>query len=305
MAEHEDLYQILQVHQSAQPEVIQAAYRRLAQLYHPDVNPSPDATKRMSEINSAYEVLSDPAKRRAYDRRRSARKEASSTYRSTRSNTESPEQANCFSMGSTKLRVLEIQGPPEEVSIERWLNEETWHYAQYDEVTFDMATSRVHGWDNSSTTLKVNLVAGSATAPRPYVELGDHKDQVIRLHGTPTRISVDQRFDLETWEFDAGTVDFSHSVGTVQDWYSFFGELKVRDDEDDEDEEHIPNYSEQRRGYSRSFARATVGEPKTKRGIAETIGGAIGTALALLMALWILGSLAIAIIAIVWSIFVR
>ena len=40
MPESEDLYEILQVHPSAHPEVIQAAYRRLALLYHPDHNPS-------------------------------------------------------------------------------------------------------------------------------------------------------------------------------------------------------------------------------------------------------------------------
>ena len=71
MPETDDLYEILQVHPSAHPEVIQAAYRRLAQIYHPDHNPSPDATQRMAEINRAYEILSDPARRAAYDRERS------------------------------------------------------------------------------------------------------------------------------------------------------------------------------------------------------------------------------------------
>lgn len=62
-----DYYQILQVDPSAEPEVIAAAYKRLSLKYHPDKNPSPQATLRMQEINEAYRVLSDPALRARYD----------------------------------------------------------------------------------------------------------------------------------------------------------------------------------------------------------------------------------------------
>ncbi len=51
----------------AEPEVIQAAYRRLAVKYHPDIDPSSEATERMKLLNAAYEVLSDPVKRREHD----------------------------------------------------------------------------------------------------------------------------------------------------------------------------------------------------------------------------------------------
>lgn len=60
-------YEILQVSNKAEIEVIEAAYRRLARKYHPDTNPSSDATERMKDINWAYEILSDPASRRRYD----------------------------------------------------------------------------------------------------------------------------------------------------------------------------------------------------------------------------------------------
>jgi len=68
--EKKDHYEILQVSPNAEPEVIAAAYRRLARKYHPDVNKSPEAGKRMKEINAAYDVLRDPAKRASYDRLR-------------------------------------------------------------------------------------------------------------------------------------------------------------------------------------------------------------------------------------------
>ena len=61
------LYELLEIPTNASQNEIKAAYRRLAKQYHPDVNKSPEAIARMSEINSAYSILGDPAKRAAYD----------------------------------------------------------------------------------------------------------------------------------------------------------------------------------------------------------------------------------------------
>lgn len=66
MAE-KDYYDVLGVNKKASQEDIQGAYRRLVMQYHPDVNKEPDATKKMSEINEAYNTLSDPDKRKKYD----------------------------------------------------------------------------------------------------------------------------------------------------------------------------------------------------------------------------------------------
>jgi molecular chaperone DnaJ len=68
-ARQRDLYKILGVGKNATDEEIKKAYRRLARRYHPDANPG-DATaeERFKEISAAYDVLSDPEKRRAYDR---------------------------------------------------------------------------------------------------------------------------------------------------------------------------------------------------------------------------------------------
>jgi len=66
---------MLQVNPRADPEVIQAAYRRLASKYHPDVESSSEATERMKLLNAAYEVLSDPVKRMEYDMSRLERRQ--------------------------------------------------------------------------------------------------------------------------------------------------------------------------------------------------------------------------------------
>ena len=62
------LYEILQVDPRAEPEVLEAAFRRLARKYHPDVSRTSDSAERMKELNAAYQVLRDPAKRADYDR---------------------------------------------------------------------------------------------------------------------------------------------------------------------------------------------------------------------------------------------
>lgn len=61
-------YDNLKVTRNAPPEVIRAAYKSLSQKFHPDRNPGdPGATRTFQIINTAYEVLSDPLKRREHD----------------------------------------------------------------------------------------------------------------------------------------------------------------------------------------------------------------------------------------------
>jgi hypothetical protein len=61
-----DYYEILQVHPSAEPEVIEAAFKKLAFKYFPDLNKDKVANKRMKDINEAHEIISNPEKRRRY-----------------------------------------------------------------------------------------------------------------------------------------------------------------------------------------------------------------------------------------------
>ena len=69
----ENLYRTLNLTEKASADEIQRAYRTLALRYHPDRNPSSGSATLMAAINTAYEVLSEPARRAAYDKTQTPR----------------------------------------------------------------------------------------------------------------------------------------------------------------------------------------------------------------------------------------
>ncbi len=68
MTAKRDYYEVLGVSRDASPDDIKRAFRAKARQYHPDVSKEENAEERFKEVNEAYAVLSDPEKRRAYDR---------------------------------------------------------------------------------------------------------------------------------------------------------------------------------------------------------------------------------------------
>src|ERR671915_2093360 len=69
MAAKQDYYEVLGIKRDAKPEEIKKAYRRLARKYHPDVNPGDKASEERFKLTTeAHDVLSDPKKRKVYDR---------------------------------------------------------------------------------------------------------------------------------------------------------------------------------------------------------------------------------------------
>ena len=69
MAAKKDYYEILGVEKTANDEELKKAYRKMAKKYHPDANPDnkAEAEAKFKEVNEAYEVLSNPQKRKMYD----------------------------------------------------------------------------------------------------------------------------------------------------------------------------------------------------------------------------------------------
>jgi len=67
MMDYKDYYNTLGVSKTATEGEIKTAYRKLARRYHPDVNKDPKAEDKFKEVNEAYQVLSDPEKRKKYD----------------------------------------------------------------------------------------------------------------------------------------------------------------------------------------------------------------------------------------------
>lgn len=66
--EYKDYYKVLGIDKDADDKTIKKAYRKLAKQYHPDLHPDDkQAHEKFKEINEAYEVLSDPEKRKTYD----------------------------------------------------------------------------------------------------------------------------------------------------------------------------------------------------------------------------------------------
>src|SRR4029077_3284173 len=66
--QYKDYYEVLGVSRTASAEDIKKAFRKLARQYHPDVaKTKKGAEEKFKEINEAYEVLSDPVKRKKYD----------------------------------------------------------------------------------------------------------------------------------------------------------------------------------------------------------------------------------------------
>lgn len=112
-----DPYKTLQVDPEADPEVIQAAYRRLARKYHPDVMPGPDAAKKMVAINRAWALLEDPDARAAYDheRARAAREKRRATGRAVGG----PDEAEDTPTGPTAGPTAPRRSPPRGADVSR------------------------------------------------------------------------------------------------------------------------------------------------------------------------------------------
>lgn len=119
MPKLKNYYKILQIDPSAEQEVVEAAYRRLARKYHPDTNQSSNATQRMQEINEAYEILKDQVKRARYDQ------EQSFNTPDSDKDSKSDEQRRKEQADSEKRRAQEERAKKEKESSEQYRKEQS------------------------------------------------------------------------------------------------------------------------------------------------------------------------------------
>jgi curved DNA-binding protein CbpA len=115
MPDRIDPYKTLQVDPEAEDEVIQAAYRRLARKYHPDVA-GDDAAERMAAINAAWDLIGEPEARRQYDSDRAIREHAAEAAQTPPKAASHAPPAAAPGPATPKERPTQPPRPPEEVS---------------------------------------------------------------------------------------------------------------------------------------------------------------------------------------------
>jgi curved DNA-binding protein CbpA len=133
-ADGPDPYKTLQVDPEAEDEVVQAAYRRLARKYHPDLAPGEEAAARMAAINAAWELIGDPAARATFDRRRAAATTSASPPAAASTGVPSPGPGGAAPSGrpSSGTGPAPGQRPPETVSPD-WTSGRSSFGGGYDE----------------------------------------------------------------------------------------------------------------------------------------------------------------------------
>ncbi len=139
-----------------------------------------------------------------------------------------------FTFDSTQSDVKRVQGEPLRESREG-THDKTWHYGTdllSSEVEF--LQGRVVAWSKGKEELKVRAVPGPNVTTGPTFQLGSHKDDVIRLQGTPRGISamksplsLQHGGGFEKWRYGGADVSLSIS-GHVIDWSNPEGILKVQ-----------------------------------------------------------------------------
>ena len=140
-----------------------------------------------------------------------------------------------FVVDSHQDDVARLQGAPDRIYLNYWggdsLLEVKWHYG-WSDVTFSPG-GIVQRWINKDQTLKVGAVAGSNVTMSDFFSIGSHRDDVIRLQGSPNNIVFSQGKELfrysdsEVERYSDTEVKIDPSTSTVQGWYNL-GELKVK-----------------------------------------------------------------------------
>ncbi len=118
-----------------------------------------------------------------------------------------------FTLGSTRDEVRRVQGTPTDINLYPALGYEIWRYG-LSSVTISMRDLRVIKWDNSGN-LKVVLKPGVNVTTVQQFTQGSHKDDVLRLQGTPTDINLYPALGYEVWRYGLSSVTISLATSRV------------------------------------------------------------------------------------------
>ena len=183
------------------------------ELYRPGMALPPG--KYRVEVSAAgYEKVTVHIEHGESPTRRTVKLESSSSIRAY------------FTRGSHKDDVLRLQGTPSSIDRYDSLRKEIWRYG-LSTVEIDLRSGRVLQWSNFRGNLKVELPPGGNTTGASYFTRGSHKDDVLRLQGTPSSIDRYDSLGKEIWRYGLSTVEIDLRSGRVLQWSNFRGNLKV------------------------------------------------------------------------------
>ncbi len=133
--------------------------------------------------------------------------------------------SSSFTRGSHKDDVLRLQGTPDAITSYSSLGHEVWRYGS-STIEINLLTGEVMEWSNRGN-LKVELRPGRGGSASSSFTRGSHKDDVLRLQGTPDAITSYSSLGHEVWRYGSSTVEISLGTGEVLEW-SNRGNLKVQ-----------------------------------------------------------------------------
>lgn len=235
-----DYYRILEVHNSASPEVIRKAYETLAKKYHPDQNPNDIeyATDKMKEINEAYEVLSNTEKRRQYDLSYEEYLREQYSMGEKKGSNEKSETIKTEDKGNTKkspdfgffsyffilffiiLIVFVLINSNDLNYIDDDFRQTDNSKTAYIDVGYDLARKLISDYYDEGIERDIYVPKLEESKSYSYITIGSTKDDVKRIMGLPTVISEN------LWYYDYSIIQFN-SQNIVIGWAEIDTKLKV------------------------------------------------------------------------------
>src|SRR5262249_7886577 len=131
-----------------------------------------------------------------------------------------------FTLGSSAADVRRAQGVPSVIERLRSLGLEIWTYGTAT-VRFSSDSLRVVGWEDASRTLRAAVPSGPNATTAPTFAAGSHRDDVVRLMGSPISIREDRTRGTMSWRYGASSVTISNSDQRVVGWNDRGGNLRV------------------------------------------------------------------------------